>query len=58
METNWEMEDDEEAFEGPDAYVEGDEIDYDAAEELILEGQDIQVQESSAQGILRCACAS
>lgn len=55
MQSNWET-DDEEAFEGPDAYIEGDEIDYDdiyPTGELIVEGH-----ESSAQGTLRCACAS
>jgi hypothetical protein len=51
MQRNWEM-DDEEAYEGPDAYVEGDEIEHEVEEqvEALTDGYG-----SSVQGILRCA---
>jgi hypothetical protein len=46
--------DDEEAYEGPDAYIEGDEIEYEVEEqvEALTEGHG-----SSVQGILRCECS-
>jgi hypothetical protein len=50
MQRNFEMDDDS-AFEGPDAYIEGDEIEHEVEErvEALTEGNG-----SSVQGILRC----
>lgn len=47
MQPDWEMADDE-AYEGPDAYVEGDEIEH-GVEEALTEGRG-----RSVQSILRC----
>lgn len=62
MQPDWEMQEDEEAFEGPDAYVEGDEIEdriedraqAQAEAEPEPEVTYIDVNTSSVQGILRC----
>jgi len=50
MQRAWEM-DEEEAYEGPDAYIEGDEIEHQVEEQVEALTEE---HGSSVQGILRC----